>query len=179
MADGRKTVKVKTLSPEDVVCLQLTGRPSVEAVVQTQLTEVPEVQVLQLLHTVLHTQLTEVPEVQVPQLLHTDCGPFLGGQVLGLDDPGRQDVLQPPAVVLVGVNSSSQVLHPLVSLCCRATGETLGARRSRYLRDRWTEVIATETQGSVCGCHSVCVCGCDLEAVVLSQQGRVHWFDDH
>lgn len=46
--DGWKTAEVETFSPKYVVSLQLTGRTSIKAVVQTQFTEVPEVQILQL-----------------------------------------------------------------------------------------------------------------------------------
>lgn len=42
--DGGKTAEVETLPPEDVVRFKFTGRPGVEAVIQTQLTEVPAVE---------------------------------------------------------------------------------------------------------------------------------------
>lgn len=51
----------------------------------------------------------------------SDSIPFLGRQIFGLNDPQCQNVLQPPAVVFVGMNCSPQVLHPFVSLCCRTT----------------------------------------------------------
>lgn len=50
--DGRKTAEVEAFSPKDVVSLQLTRRPSVKTVIQTQLTEIPVVQILLLLLTV-------------------------------------------------------------------------------------------------------------------------------
>lgn len=39
--DGGEAAEVEVLAPEDVVRLQLAGGPGVQAVVQTQLTEVP------------------------------------------------------------------------------------------------------------------------------------------
>lgn len=62
--------------------------------------------------------------------------PLLGGQIFGLHHPQREDVLQPPTVVPVGVDGSPQVLHPLVPLGCRAAGEALGARGRGHLGDR-------------------------------------------
>lgn len=61
--------------------------------------------------------------------------PFLGGQVFSLDHPHGQDILQTPAVVLVGVDGSPQVLHPFVSFCCRAAREALCARGGGHLGD--------------------------------------------
>lgn len=61
--------------------------------------------------------------------------PLLGGQIFGLHHPQREDVLQPPTVVPVGVDGSPQVLHPLVPLGCRAAGEALGARGRGHLGD--------------------------------------------
>ncbi len=51
-ANGWQTAEVETLAPKYVVSLEFTRCPSVKRVIQTQLTEVPEVQILLLLHSV-------------------------------------------------------------------------------------------------------------------------------
>lgn len=121
-ADRWQTAEVETFAPEDVVSLQLTRCPSVETVVQTQLAEVPEVQVLLLIQSSRHISQSADSSVNTestdtPVSTCSTAVPLLGGQVLGFDHPQRQDVLQPPAVVLVGVNGSPQVLHPFIAFC--------------------------------------------------------------